>query len=504
MPAARYVILPADNRYNFHMRSPSLDLWRGAQGASMAGVTGAGVAAAPARRAVETVLPVRNVVSRIGDDEALLVTLTDRERLDLRREYPGLTLVEDAVARMANMQWVLQPISESGMAGTARPRQELRVRVVAPNGKPLARRTVLAITDASTHPPTGASTETDAKGVARFLLPAQSRVQRVIVENSLRHWGTSWSANGKRPRELELVCKEVDPTAQDDGLRRLHRAGAAGDGEGVTVAVVDGGATHAALEIDGGANLTDAGPADDLSDNGIGHGTHVAGIIAGQPDRGTPAGLAPGVRLRVYRAFAKNTDRTGSFAVAAAIRRAVDDGADLVNVSITVDDPDIRVVESEVKRARAKGAVCIAAAGNDAGPVKFPARLPGAIGVSAVGMRIWPKGVGPFEVSSSPIAKQNRKLGVASFTCRGPEIDLTAPGVAVVSLLPRGYGAMDGTSMAAPAITGLLARKLSRNPGLLGADRDQRRSDAIVSLAARIATSVGLPAIWEGHGILPD
>ncbi len=503
MPAARYVILPADNRFNLRMRSPSLDLWRGESGAAMAGLTGPG-AAAPARRAVADVLRVRNVVSRIGDDEALLVTLDDEERLELRRKFPGVSLVEEAAARMAHMQWELRPIVESGMAGTSRARQELRVRVVDRKGKPLARRVVLALTDVTTHPPTGASAETDGKGVARFLLPARSQVQRVIVEPSLRTWGTFWSNNGRRVRTLELVCKEVDPAALDDGLRRLHRPGTAGEGEGVTVAVVDGGATHAALRIEGGANLSDAGPADDLSDNGIGHGTHVAGIIAGQPGRGTPAGLAPGVRLRVYRAFAKKVTVTGSFAVAAAIRRAVDDGADLVNVSITLDDRDVTLVEREVERARAKGAVCVAAAGNDGGPVRFPARLPGAIGVSAVGMRTWPRGIGPFEVAPSPKAKRKPQLGVARFSCHGPEIDLTAPGVGVVSLLPRGWGAMDGTSMAAPAITGLLARTLARTPEILGAARDQSRSDAIVSLAVRIATSVGLPAGWEGHGILPD
>ena len=284
----------------------------------------------------------------------------------------------------------------------------------------------------------------------------------------------------------------------------LGVTGARWTGSGVGVAVIDSGITPSA----------DLSPLDfvDFTRGGIqvppyddfGHGTHVAGIIAGQPGRGTPAGLAPGVRLRLYRAFGKGTTATGSFAVAAAIRRAVDDGADLVNVSITLDDRDVALVEREVKRARARGAVCVAAAGNDGGAVRFPARLSGAVGVSAVGMRTWPKGVGPFEVASSPRAKRRAQLGVARFSCHGPEIDFAAPGVGVVSLLPRGYGAMDGTSMAAPAITGLLARALARRPDLLGAARDQTRSDAIVSLAAGIATSVGLPAGWEGHGILPD
>jgi subtilisin len=272
----------------------------------------------------------------------------------------------------------------------------------------------------------------------------------------------------------------------------------------VTVAVVDGGATHAALEVAGGADLTLGAPRDDWRDNGIGHGTHVAGIIAAQPGRGVPAGLAPGVRLLVYRVFAKGATATGSFAVAAAIRRAVDDGADLVNLSLTLDERDISLAERQIKRARALGVVCIAAAGNTGDAVKYPARLSSALGVSAIGMRSgWPNGADPLEVASSPKAKGNTKLGVAAFSCHGPEIDFTAPGVGVVSLLPRAFGALSGTSMAAPAVTGLVARHLARAPALLGAARDQARSDEIVKLAARVATSVGLPADYQGHGILP-
>jgi subtilisin len=114
-----------------------------------------------------------------------------------------------------------------------------------------------------------------------------------------------------------------------------------------------------------------------------------------------------------------------------------------------------------------------------------------------------PEGADELQIAASPRSRRHPNLGVASFSCRGPEIDFTAPGVGVVSLLPGGFGPQSGTSMAAPALTGLLARQLGRNRQLLGAARDQARSDAIVTLAASVARSIGLPASWQGHGLLP-
>jgi minor extracellular protease Epr len=188
--------------------------------------------------------------------------------------------------------------------------------------------------------------------------------------------------------------------------------------------------------------------------------------------------------------------------VAAAIRKAVDQGADLINLSLTLGG-DVSVTEREIKRARAKGVLCIAAAGNSADEVKFPARFASVVGVSAIAVRDgWPRESHPFDVRSSPKAKGHPELGVAAFSCHGPEIDFAAPGIGVVSLVPRNsFGSMMGTSMAAPAITGLVARRLAANPRILDAARDQARSDQILVMATDAARTVGLPSRYEGHGV---
>lgn len=91
---------------------------------------------------------------------------------------------------------------------------------------------------------------------------------------------------------------------------------------------------------------------------------------------------------------------------------------------------------------------------------------------------------------------------MASFTNMGGEVDLTAPGVGVLSTVPGGgHGPMSGTSMATPAATGAAACVLSQNPAIVAQARDRSRSDAIVRLLFRATGSLGFPMNFEGMGL---
>ena len=133
-----------------------------------------------------------------------------------------------------------------------------------------------------------------------------------------------------------------------------------------------------------------------------------------------------------------------------------------------------------------------------------PARHDAVLAVSALGCRgCWPSTAGfALDARAKPKGRNARHF-VAKFSCFGGEIDLSGPGVAVISLFPRSrLAVMNGTSMAAPAVTGLLARALAQAPKILGAKRNQARSDAIFALALGAATSRGFPSRYQGRGTL--
>jgi subtilisin len=229
----------------------------------------------------------------------------------------------------------------------------------------------------------------------------------------------------------------------------------------------------------------------------------VAGIVAGRGASGRGVrGLAPGVRLRSYRVFGKGEDGASNYAILKALDRAVADGCDLVNMSLGGPDQD-EATRSAIVDARAQGTLVICAAGNDGrGPVAYPGAEQLAIAVSAMGRK------GTFPADSTHAAEimapygRDRANFIAGFSNVGPEIDLTGPGVAIVSTVPGGYAAWDGTSMACPAVTGAAAALLAREKKALRMVRGQARSDEMARLVYAAARALGFGARFEGRGML--
>lgn len=218
-------------------------------------------------------------------------------------------------------------------------------------------------------------------------------------------------------------------------------------------------------------------------------------------------GVAPGATLRSYRVFGKGVDGASNFDIAKAVDQAVADGCDLLNLSLGGGDPESTLAEA-INDAFQRGVVTLCAAGNDGRQsVSFPGQLQQALAVSALGE----KGTFPADSIAAgdiekPFATGNNKRFIAAFSNIGPEIDLTGPGVGIVSTVPdRGYAVMSGTSMACPAVTGRVAVKLSQNPAVLGAARDDKRTRAIMKLAFDTAKLQGFgpnDAHFEGQGLI--
>ena len=217
-------------------------------------------------------------------------------------------------------------------------------------------------------------------------------------------------------------------------------------GIGVKVAVIDTGIDkrHPDLAVEGGINFVTyslvkgPNPAKWNDDNG--HGTHVAGTIAALDNSKGVVGVAPEVSLYAVKVL----DRNGSGFVSdviAGIEWAVNNGMHLANMSLTSNFGNTSLYNA-CNVARDAGLIMVAAAGNDGSAVDYPAAYDSVIAVAAV------------DITDN----------VAHFSNRGTEIDVAAPGVSIFSTdAGGGYATLDGTSMAAPHVTGALALLISED-----------------------------------------
>jgi subtilisin family serine protease len=258
------------------------------------------------------------------------------------------------------------------------------------------------------------------------------------------------------------------------GIGRVNapRAWAMGcEGQSIRVAVVD---TGIGPHIDLGAPVASATfvPGTTSANDDNDHGTHVAGTILARRNRIGVVGVAP----RALLMRAKVLNRIGSGLdtwIAAGIVWAANHGARIINLSLGARARS-EVIERAIHYATiVRKALVVAAAGNDfGGPVLYPARNPLCVAVAATD-------------------QNNRR---ATFSNRGPELDIAAPGVNVLSTLPsNGYGVLNGTSMATPHVAGVAAIALARKP-LMGPFQTR-------SLMEQTAIPLG-PIVDFGRGLV--
>jgi subtilisin len=443
-------------------------------------------------------VPMR-VVDSLGPDGAKLLELTPASALAIRALRPDLRLVPVVYYTPA----VVAPVEirEPAVAGRrAAAASDITLKVVSKTGAaPVADAFVVAFVDFKAG--TGAQGITGADGTVTLALGAASvKLDRLYVYPLDANWSIIKKAfTVKTGVTVTLTPLDLGYT---DGLRHYYGNAAANVGTGVTAGVIDTGvAAHPDLVIAGGANTVPGEDPKDFGDNGKSHGTHVAGIIAA---RGTPPkglrGVAPGVSLRAYRVFGKGQGSASSFAIAKAIDQAVADKCDLLNMSLGGGPAD-PVLKAAVDDARAAGSLCIVAAGNgNRAPISFPAFEDTALAVSATGRKgTFPTSATESDDVAAPYGTDKADF-IASFSDVGPQMDLTGPGVGIMSTVPGSYAEISGTSMACPAVTGAAARAIAGTP-IIKMKRNAARSDAIVKAVLASATSLGFGPTFEGHGL---
>lgn len=439
------------------------------------------------------------VLDSVHEDGAKLIEVAPADVPALRLQQPGLRLLPVVYYRSAV---VPRPLPKAGPSALAVAPAAVKtvVRVISQgDGKPVPRALVVAFTNFRAR--WGAQGETNSKGEVSLALSPGTYLQRLYVFPERGFWPLLERRVTLAPG-MSIALQPID-LAYQDALRHFYGQAGDGVGAGVKVGVIDTGiAAHPDLVIEGGVNTVLGEKPEDYGDNGEGHGSHVAGIIAARGRLPTGVrGLAPAVTLRSYRVFGKNNPEASNYAILKAIDRAVEDGCDLINMSLG-GGPDDPAISDAIAQARAAGSLVIVAAGNDGRQeVSFPARDSLAVAVSAMGRKgTFPRNAAETGDVRAPYGT-DRKDFLAAFSNIGTQIDLTAPGVGIVSTYPGGYAVLDGTSMACPAVTGVAARLLAKRPDILSMARNQARSDALAGLLYRSAQSLGFGPIYEGHGL---
>jgi subtilisin len=275
------------------------------------------------------------------------------------------------------------------------------------------------------------------------------------------------------------VLAETIPT----GVSQIKAPAAWGNsqGKGIRVGVVDTGIdfNHPDLKINyvGGVSFV-PGAATPMDDQG--HGTHCAGTIAAAINGAGVVGVAPQASL--YAAKVLDSNGSGQFSwVIAGIDWCIQNKMHIISMSLGGSSAPV-ALQTICNVAWSKGLLVVAAAGNaqnqqpvpPAGSnVGFPGKYKNVIAVSAI----------------------DSANAIASFSSRGPEVDLCAPGVNVLSTAPGGgYATMSGTSMACPHVAGAAALTW-------GAHRFSD-NEQIWNLLASTVDNLGVPG-WDllyGYG----
>nr|MBA3376547.1 S8 family serine peptidase [Actinomycetota bacterium] len=349
-----------------------------------------------------------------------------------------------------------------------------------------------------------AEQRTFRRDLARYLPEARIRWRYRLVANGFAV--RLPSAQVSRLRALPgvrdvfasaLYVPQLDRSPQQVGAPGLWGAGLETAGQGVKIGVIDTGVDQAHPFFDPAGYTMPAGfpkgqqrftnakviaarafpPPAPRSQNAAlafdgensSHGTHVAGIAAGnartQAAGRTVSGVAPRAYIGNYKALV-GTDsglspNGNAPEIVAAIEAAVRDGMDVLNLSIGQPELEPRrdVVALALDAAAAAGVVSAVAAGNDfndlgAGSVSSPANSERAITVGAV------------EVD--PTTSRGTHAGFSSV---GPTTislrlkpDVAAPGVDILSSVPAGWSSFSGTSMASPHVAGAAALLVQRHP----------------------------------------
>lgn len=386
---------------------------------------------------------------------------------------------------------------------------DIQLRVVGAGGRPLPKATVYVY---GLGFPAQGVTNDRGETTITFFGGTIDTVQAIYVKPVADHWdrmiqSPALQANGMNTLQLRPLSDtfrgfpEAGMVGWGQQLMKLDRLDPSYTGEGVKIAIVDSGCdnTHPQLgHVTRGVDLTNNGDRISWVKDVMGHGTHCAGVITAAADRLKGIrGFAPKAEVHSLKVFPG-----GRFSdLIDALDQCIEREVDIVNLSLGSGDVS-ELVAQKLVEARQRGIACVVAAGNTGGPVQFPGSQPSVLTVSAIGkLDEFP----PDSYHAQTVAPElvAGTMFAPKFSCFGPQIAVAAPGVAIVSTVPGGgYAAWDGTSMAAPHVTGMGALLLAHHPLLHSSARNEQRVAQLFALLASSGVRYLGSSVREGAGVL--
>ena len=437
-----------------------------------------------------------------------VVRTSDENAAVLRRSTGGALVIEpDRYIRAASFAFMgsLPPSQAIAAMSALGPGFAVTIRLLSESGQPVEHAEVRLVGEQG-----AAQGLTDKDGKVDLTLYGElpETVSELFVKARVGYWGL-WrhrpdlKADAVNTFTLEPLSL---PNALDWGGKamRFDQLPTECRGTGIKIALIDSGIaiSHKQLvRIDHGIDIRGGGEGRSWSQDLIGHGTPCAGIIGAIPDAAHGIrGYAPESELHVCRL---PTDARCSDLVA-ALDYCLETGIDVAFLGFGCERGSA-IVEQRIATAKQQGIGIVAAAGNSAGAVLFPACSPHVLAVGAIGQ------IGSYPEDSPQALQAGAAVAVAGglfvppFSSRGPELDLCAPGVAIVACQsPDGYGICDGTSLAAAHVAALAALILAHHGDFRSrfAERDFQRVERLFQILKDTAQPIG--HAWQTGAGLPD
>lgn len=430
-----------------------------------------------------------------GENGSKLLELSSLEAALVKERFPFLLVEEDIQHRMSRTPI---PIEVETIQVPASGGKSLKIEVRG-NGAPVAGARVVLFVNVQSKQ--GYEGTTDASGSLKLTIrSSDTAFEKIVVLPK----GGFWSHVRKAQPASSKLRLDLSPLTVNgfDWGHLSTEASTRGQhyGHDVKIAIVDSGiGPHGSLNVVGGKNFILGEAVEDWQDQDE-HGTHCAGVIAALEAAASVWGYVPQVQMYSLRVFGGPDGGGYASDIADAIDWAVSAGCDIISLSLGSNAPS-GYIRNSIEKASDAGVLCIAAVGNEGGDVQYPAKFRNVVGVSAIGkLETFPQD-SIHQEAQSKILSSDRTFFFASFSNRGEEVDLCAPGVAVTSTIPGDlYSAWDGTSMACPHVAGIAAVALDTSPEIRNAARDGLRTGQLTDRLLGLCTDLGMSKIYQGAG----